>query len=356
MSAVVAAMPTDPEAYVTNKLAMFDAMQFTPIRESTVSREMTQRYMSEMLEYAETDVVIVGAGSAGLSCAYELTKHPDIKVAILEQNVAPGGGCWLGGQLMSSMVVRKPADEFLDEIEVPYDDQGDYVVVKHAALFMSSLLRKALLAPNVKLFNAVAVEDLLVRQEAESVAVRGVAWIKSHAWRASRCAREARLAFARNSGCHQLVLGHPESRHPILHGPAGGGVGGRGGCRNRTGSAECLHLRVLCERDLAHIDPLSVVAFRQVMEAKVVVTATGHDGPMGASSAKRLESLGALPAGLPGMGALDMNTAEEPTGEQCPSRFEISCFFSVVAPCAGCGGADDQRGRSWPDLCRYGGC
>ena len=47
------------------------------------------------------------------------------------------------------------------------------------------------------------------------------------------------------------------------------------------------------------------------MEAKVVVTATGHDGPMGASSAKRLESLGALPSGLPGMGALDMNTAEE---------------------------------------------
>ena len=174
-SALVSALPTDPEAYVSNKLAMFDSMQFTPIRESTVSREMTQRYMSEMLDYAETDVVIVGAGSAGLSCAYELTKHPDIKVAILEQNVAPGGGCWLGGQLMSSMVVRKPADEFLDELEVPYDDQGDYVVVKHAALFMSSVLRKALIAPNVKLFNAVAVEDLLVRQEPESVAVRGVA-------------------------------------------------------------------------------------------------------------------------------------------------------------------------------------
>ena len=34
---------------------------------------------------------------------------------------------------MSSMVVRKPADEFLDELEVPYDDKGDYVVVKHAA-------------------------------------------------------------------------------------------------------------------------------------------------------------------------------------------------------------------------------
>ena len=105
-----------------------------------------------------------------------------MKVAIVEQNVAPGGGCWLGGQLMSSMVVRKPANEFLDELEVPYDDQGDYVVVKHAALFMSSVLRKALLAPNVKLFNAVAVEDLLVKQEEDGVAVRGAPCLASEVY------------------------------------------------------------------------------------------------------------------------------------------------------------------------------
>lgn len=43
--------------------------------------------------------MIVGAGSAGLACAYELSKYPDVKVAIIEQGVAPGGGAWLGGQL-----------------------------------------------------------------------------------------------------------------------------------------------------------------------------------------------------------------------------------------------------------------
>lgn len=47
----------------------------------------------------QVDVVIVGAGSAGLSCAYELSKYPDLRVAIIEQGVAPGGGAWLGGQL-----------------------------------------------------------------------------------------------------------------------------------------------------------------------------------------------------------------------------------------------------------------
>ncbi len=39
----------------------------------------------------------------------------------MEQSVAPGGGAWLGGQLMSAMVVRKPAHLMLDELEVPYE-------------------------------------------------------------------------------------------------------------------------------------------------------------------------------------------------------------------------------------------
>lgn len=45
-----------------------------------VSRAMTSRYFKDLHEYAECDVIVVGAGSAGLSCAYELSKHPDVKV------------------------------------------------------------------------------------------------------------------------------------------------------------------------------------------------------------------------------------------------------------------------------------
>ncbi|CAE8598275.1 unnamed protein product, partial [Polarella glacialis] len=227
-STQLASAQADPVAYVSSQLAYFDAFKFAPIRESTVSREMTSRYMGDMLEHAETDVVIIGAGSAGLSCAYELSKHPGVKVTIIEQSVAPGGGCWLGGQLFSAMVIRKPAHEFLDELDVPYDDKGDYVVVKHASLFMSSILRQVLLSDQVKLFNAVAVEDLLVRQGPDGVFVRGVVTNWS------------------------LVTQNHDTQ-------------------------SCM-------------DP-------QVMEAKVVVSCTGHDGPMGATSAKRLESIGALPAG-----------------------------------------------------------
>ena len=61
--------------------------------------------MTDMITYAETDVVVVGAGSAGLSCAYEISKNPNVQVAIIEQSVSPGGGAWLGGQLFSAMVM-----------------------------------------------------------------------------------------------------------------------------------------------------------------------------------------------------------------------------------------------------------
>lgn len=42
------------------------------------------------------------------------------------------------------MVVRKPANKILDELEVAYEDEGDYVVIKHAALFTSTLMSKVL--------------------------------------------------------------------------------------------------------------------------------------------------------------------------------------------------------------------
>lgn len=109
---------------------------FAPIRESQVSRAMTRRYFNDLDTYAESDIVIVGAGSCGLSTAYMLGKtRPDLKIAVIEASVSPGGGAWLGGQLFSAMVMRKPADAFLTDLGVPFEDEGDFVVVKHAVCF-----------------------------------------------------------------------------------------------------------------------------------------------------------------------------------------------------------------------------
>lgn len=66
-------------------------------------------YFTTMYKRAISDVLIIGAGSACLSCACYLGKsRPNLKITILGVGVAPGGGAWLGGQLMSAMVRTGP--------------------------------------------------------------------------------------------------------------------------------------------------------------------------------------------------------------------------------------------------------
>ncbi len=64
--------------------------RFAEIKESHTSRAMTARYMGDMMDSAVSDVVVIGAGSAGLTCAYTLAKaRPDLRITILEASVAP---------------------------------------------------------------------------------------------------------------------------------------------------------------------------------------------------------------------------------------------------------------------------
>ncbi|GAP87870.2 putative thiazole biosynthetic enzyme [Rosellinia necatrix] len=240
---------------------------FEPIRESQVARAMSRRYFADLDTYAESDVVIVGAGSCGLSAAYTLaTARPDLKIAIIEASVSPGGGAWLGGQLFSAMVMRKPADGFLRELGVAYEDEGPYVVVKHAALFTSTLLSKVLAFPNVKLFNATAVEDLITRRDDDNNNTNN------------------------NNNNNENENGN------------GGGGGGGAGLRI-AGVVTNWTLVAMHHDDQSCMDPSTI-------NASVVVSATGHDGPFGAFSAKRLVGVGALPA-LGGMRGLDMGAAED---------------------------------------------
>ncbi|PWY78217.1 thiazole biosynthesis enzyme Sti35 [Aspergillus heteromorphus CBS 117.55] len=227
----------------------WDEFKFAPIRESQVSRAMTRRYFQDLDKYAESDIVIVGAGSCGLSTAYVLAKaRPDLKIAIVEANVSPGGGAWLGGQLFSAMVMRRPAELFLNEIGVPYEEDltnPNYVVVKHASLFTSTLLSKVLTFPNVKLFNATSVEDLITRPSPNGNP------------------KETRIA---------------------------------GVVTNWT-------LVTLHHDDQSCMDPNTI-------NAPIIISTTGHDGPFGAFCAKRLVSMNSVDK-LGGMRGLDMNSAED---------------------------------------------
>jgi thiamine thiazole synthase len=126
------------------------------------SHRFTKSHFSGLHAYAESDIVIVGAGSCGLNTADILAKaQPNLNIAIVEASAPHGGGCWLGGRLFSAMGLREPADALVSDIGVPFEDDGNIVAAKHAALFLPTLMRQVLAMPNVKPFNATCVEDLI---------------------------------------------------------------------------------------------------------------------------------------------------------------------------------------------------
>ena len=124
---------------------------------------------------------------------------------------------------------------------MPFEDEGAFVVVKHAALFTSTILSKVLALPNVVMMNATAVEDLIVREDfAGKQRVAGVV-----------------------TNWTLVALNHD--------------------------TQSCM-------------DPNTITA-------PIIISATGHDGPMGAHSAKRLVSAGLLKE-LGNMRGLDMQRSE----------------------------------------------
>lgn len=140
------------------------------------------------------------------------------------------------------MIMRKPADAFLKDLGVPYEEEENFVVVKHAAFFTSTLLSKVLSFPNIKLFNATAVEDLITRP-------------------------------------------------------------GPNGCVRIAGVVTNWTLVTMHHDDQSCMDPNTI-------NAPVVISTTGHDGPFGAFCVKRLVSMQQIEK-LGGMRGLDMNTAED---------------------------------------------
>lgn len=97
----------------------WDAFTFSPIRESQVSRAMTRRYFNDLDTYAESDIVIVGAGSCGLSTAYMLGKaRPDLKIALIEASVSPGE--YLGEHTSTSTYSRGGERNTLESCRYTY--------------------------------------------------------------------------------------------------------------------------------------------------------------------------------------------------------------------------------------------
>ena len=69
---------------------------FTDVREVEITRAIANEFHDVLIDRAESDVIIIGAGPAGLTASRELS-NLGYKVLVIEQNNYLGGGYWLGG-------------------------------------------------------------------------------------------------------------------------------------------------------------------------------------------------------------------------------------------------------------------
>jgi thiazole biosynthesis enzyme len=103
--------------YTDNKIHM--AKIFANVSEKEITRTIAAMFNETITEYTDSDVIIIGAGPAGLTAGRELGKM-GIKTLIIEQNNYLGGGYWVGGYMMNPVTVRAPAQKIWDELGIPY--------------------------------------------------------------------------------------------------------------------------------------------------------------------------------------------------------------------------------------------
>ncbi|MBU0571578.1 MAG: sulfide-dependent adenosine diphosphate thiazole synthase [Candidatus Omnitrophica bacterium] len=126
-----------------------------------ISRAIIETYGKKLIEHLNVDVAIVGAGPAGLCCAYYLAKKRK-KVAVFERKLSVGGGMWGGGIMFNEIVVQPEAKKILDEFDIRATlyEKGYYMADSVEAV--STLCSKAVKA-GAGIFNLISAEDVMVR-------------------------------------------------------------------------------------------------------------------------------------------------------------------------------------------------
>jgi len=137
--------------------------------EAIMTSIILRKSVDELNEYTESDVIIVGAGPAGLTAAYYLAKA-GFKTLVFERKISYGGGMNGGGSLFHKVVVEEleveglNVKEVVKDLDIPLEEtEYEGIYVTDAVALTSSMARKAVEA-GAKVLLGWHVEDLIYRE------------------------------------------------------------------------------------------------------------------------------------------------------------------------------------------------
>ena len=137
--------------------------------ETQISKLIMDSYHEKLTASLISDVLIVGAGPAGMTAGYYLAKAGH-RVTITERHLAPGGGIWGGGMGMNEVVLQEQALPIIEEFGLHARSRGEGLFTISAVELSAGLCLKALHA-SVNILNLITLEDVSVHKNRVTGAV-----------------------------------------------------------------------------------------------------------------------------------------------------------------------------------------
>ncbi|MEM0215076.1 MAG: sulfide-dependent adenosine diphosphate thiazole synthase [Archaeoglobaceae archaeon] len=129
--------------------------------EAEITKAIIEEATKDWLNYAKSDVVIVGAGPAGLTAGAYLAEK-GLKTIIFERRLSFGGGIGGGGMLFHKIALEKDTKDILEYFNIRTVEKSGLLICDSSE-FMAKLASKCIDC-GAKIIPGVSVDDVIFRE------------------------------------------------------------------------------------------------------------------------------------------------------------------------------------------------